>query len=324
MRRAGVACAGRIAAALVVLGLARPLAAQESLLTDQCATLTTDDARRFCNLVGQAVFAALPPVGLAATGGNPVPGTASTLGMRIGSTPRITVGARLTVARVETPRILDRVASATPSYLLPGLGMDVAVSVFNGISPAPTVGGLLSLDAVGHVGLVPAPSDGFGGGLLVSRGVGLRLGLLRESFTLPGVSVSAMYHVIGDVTYGDPRLLTSDGFFRSSASILSLRAAVSKRIMLLGVTAGVGFDRSMSDTRIGLDTGGGTATFAVTGLDVDRVSAFLNAEWTMLVVHLVGEVGWQAGSGEFPALLPSGGGVEGGSIFGGLAVRLTI
>lgn len=322
--RPGAGTAARTMAALALLCVARPAAAQESLLTDQCATLATDDARRFCNLVGQAVFAALPPVGLAATGGNPVPGTASTLGMRIGSSPHITVGARLSVARVEAPRILDRTASAAPSYLVPGLGADVAVSLFNGISPAPTVGGVLSLDALGHVGLVAMPGDGFGGDLLVARGLGLRLGLLRESFTLPGVSVSAMYHAIGDVTFGDPRLLTTDGFFRSSASVLSLRAGVSKRIMLVGVTAGVGYDRSTSDTRIGLDTGGGTATFVVKGLDVDRVSAFLNAEWTLLVVHLVGEVGWQAGSGEFPALLPSGGGVEGGSIFGGLAVRLTI
>ena len=36
-----------------------------------------------------------------------------------------------------------------------------------------------------------------------SYGVGARLGLLRESFTMPGISVSLMYHRLGTVSYGD-------------------------------------------------------------------------------------------------------------------------
>jgi hypothetical protein len=41
--------------------------------------------------------------------------------------------------------------------------------------------------------------------LVVAWALGARVGILRESFTAPGVSVSAMYRSIGSFSYGDPR-----------------------------------------------------------------------------------------------------------------------
>ncbi|HSL69069.1 MAG TPA: hypothetical protein VK864_02450, partial [Longimicrobiales bacterium] len=61
-------------------------------LTQQCATVSTEQTRRFCNLVVEAIEIAQPHIGLALTGGNPVPGANSTLGMRVGSVPRISIG----------------------------------------------------------------------------------------------------------------------------------------------------------------------------------------------------------------------------------------
>lgn len=315
-----------LALAVALAALAAPVRApaQESLLTDHCLTLSTDDSRRFCNLVGQTVVAAHAPIGLSATGVNPVPGTASTLGMRIGRVPRLSVAGRVGAVAFDLPQIVDRSSTDHLSFLVPTLSLDMAMGLFGGVSPAPTIGGVASLDALAHVGLVSLPGgDGFDGGLLLGWGLGARVGLARESFTLPGASVSAMYHRVGDVNFGDPALVASEGYFASDLSVWNLRAALSKRIFFVSVTAGLGYDRYVSDTEFGLDTGGAFRTFRVEGLEVNRTSTFLNAQWTMLVIHLVAEVGWQSGS-DFPAALPVGAGVEGGSLFGGLAVRLSI
>ncbi len=311
------------ASTTVLLLVAGPAPGQTSAITDACSTLTSDDARRSCNLVGNGILVVQPSVGVAAYGGNPVPGTASTLGMRLGTTPRLSVAGRLGLVRVEAPPILDRTRLEPSAFFLAGAGVDVTMGLFGGVSPAPTMGGVLSLDALARAGVLLLPTgDGFQDGTSLSWGLGTRLGLLRESFVFPGVSLSAMLHGMGDVTYGDPELAGTDAFFRSALRAWSLRAVVTKQIYLLGVTAGVGLDRYVSDTSFGLDAGG-PRSFELDGLDVDRASAFVNVQWTMLILHLVAEVGWQDGPGEYPALLP-GGAVEGGVPFGSLALRLSI
>ncbi len=327
MRWFAAAARPLVGAALLVPATAAltpaPARAQASALTDQCASVPSDFGQRHCNQVALAAVSVQPGIGVVAAMGNPVAGTASTVGMRMGASPRVSLTARIGAALVAAPRILDATASGTRHFFLPGLGVDGAVGLLEGLSLAPTVGGVFSLDALGGVALVPLPGD-FRERANVSWAVGGRLGLLRESFTLPGVSASLMYRHLGRVTLGDPALFSSDGFFQSRMSMVSLRAAASKRIYLVDVTVGVGVDRMFSDTRFGSAATAVPYTFTVNGLKTDRGCGFVDVAWTSLVWQMVGELGWQAGPGAFPGLLPAGASMPGGAPFGSLALRLTI
>ena len=68
--------------------------------------------------------------------------------------------------------------------------IDASVGVLQGLSIFPTVGGLGSIDMLASLGFA-APPDGEGfDGSLISWGLGAKLGILRESFTLPGLTAS--------------------------------------------------------------------------------------------------------------------------------------
>src|SRR5262245_48240463 len=81
--------------------------AQDELLRQCVASIaaTSDAARRFCNLVSGAASLAQPRIGMALTGGNPLPGAASTLGTRAGAVPHASMGARVTAVGLELPPI---------------------------------------------------------------------------------------------------------------------------------------------------------------------------------------------------------------------------
>lgn len=318
----------RLAAAGLIAGLATTqLAAQVTVtgVAGACdrarAGLDVDDLS-FCTHLARGVEDLQPQLGAATWGGNPVPGTASTLGMRLGSVPRVSIALRGTAAELDVPRVETREAAAegTRNGLAYSINVDGAVGVFSGFSPLPTVGGLLSLDALAGIGYLSLPQDeGFGDGDAFSWGIGARLGLLRESFTLPGVSVSAMYRTLPDI-----ELASTDGAgsYEADLKSLSLRAGVSKRILTLGVAGGIGYDRYRSDGTFGFrQTDGGSRQLEIDDFSEDRLSYFGSISWTLLVVHLVGEVGWQEALDEDPALGPPD---PGGTLYGSLAVRLSI
>lgn len=326
---------GRVRAVVVACATALTLYptvgwAQEEALVAGCAAATSGASeltRRFCNLVGQAVEIAQPTVGLTATGGNPVPGTASTLGMRLGSLPRFTVALRATVTHTELPPVLDFSDNDEIDAFLGSLNADASIGIFSGFSPAPTVGGVGSLDALASFGYVFLPgNDGFEDSPW-TWALGARLGILRESFTLPGISISGMYRQVGDFKIGDPALRSEDAFLDTGIGIWSLRAAVSKRISFLGLTLGAGYDHYSSDVDFGFvdPIELNPIRVSVDDFENDRFMVFGNVSWTILILHLVGELGWQQGD-DATGVIPSGVvfDPEGGRFFGSLALRLSI
>lgn len=329
IRWARLASAFGLAASLIMAPLR--LDAQESGLAVRCAAAVAGElGRQACGRVAQAVEIAQAPLGLAVTGGNPVPGTASTLGMRIGSIPRLSLAGRFSATSMELPGVLD-LSGGRIDASLPSLNADAAIGLFSGFSPAPTVGGVLAVDLLASAGVLFLPGgDGFVDGSAFSWSIGTRVGAFRESFTLPGVSASLMYRRVGDMTLGDPLLDRDDGFFDLDLSVWSARAAVSKRILLFGLTAGAGYDRYSSDVRFGVVNPEPVAPqeirVSLDDFENDRFLVFGNVSWTMLVLHLVGEIGWQEGAEQVPDLSPLRAGVdpEDGRLFGSLAIRLSI
>ena len=295
-----------------------------------CATVTADPTRRYCNAIVHTMQIAQPRVGLAAAGGNPVPGASSTLGMKLGAVPRVSFGARVTSVKLEAPGIDAITSNNDIDARMNAIQLDASVGIFSGFSLLPTVGGFGSLDLVVTLGRVSMPDDHDFPSDVTNWGLGARLGLLRESFTAPGVSITGMYRGLGDIQYGDRNSATPQAFFElGSPRMLSLRGVVGKRIVAIGVMAGIGYDRITSDASFGttfLSLPPAQAAFAEDGFKTSRTAAFASAQWTLLILSVVGEAGWQLGGDEFTAPLPTGheSMTENKPFFFSLALRLSI
>jgi hypothetical protein len=239
-------------------------------------------------------------------GGNAVAGTASTIGRRAG-TPRVAFTARVTAGSLELPE-LDSPSTASSSALF-GFHGDLAIGVLEGVSPTATVSGLGSLDLLASAGAAWfADSHGFESTSAFTWAAGLRLGVLRESFTAPGVALTAMYRRMSDVRRGD--LATSD-LVRIEADQMSAwdaSAVVGKRIAVLGLSAGGGYMRYRAEGALRVRGAAGALRFDTDDINGSRAHLFANVSWTVLLISLIGELGWQS---------------SGGGTFGGVAARLT-
>jgi hypothetical protein len=315
----------RAAAAFLAVASAAggPVAAQSGALHARCAEEATPltDAE-FCNALATAVEIAQPRIGLAGAGGNPTLGTSSTIGMRIGRFPRIAIAPRVTIVHMELPPIEERSGPGVAS-LVPALGVDASVAVFPGIRLLPTVGGFGSIDLYGSLGRILLPSDqGFQNGA-TTWALGAQLGILRESFTAPGITLTGTYRGVTDITAGDADLEDSAGYFElNGMSGWGARGTIGKRFLLFTLTGGVGYDRYESDVRMRFaDTLRGVVTTERDGFTSDRITAFGNIGFTVVIVSLVGEIGWQQGSEAFAGASDL---VEKDGWYGGLALRLVL
>jgi len=278
-----------------------------------------------------AVQAAQGTFGLAASGGSDLPGSASTLGWRLVNSPRFALSARGSAVRSSIP-VLEG-GSTLPrgeeTLTVSSGQISGTLGIFDGFFLAPTMGGVLSLDLSTSANFISAPrSQGFQEGLM-GWGVCARLGILRESFSLPGISFSA-YHRwlgrtgIGDVDAGDPVQARFD------VQITSIRGIVGKDLWGVGVFGGLGWDRTGGDAILRIPDPGGELPTGVPASLVswDEVSErrlmFLGASRTFLALQLSAEVGRAEG---FDPNLPGrvGGDFDPGatSYFGSLALRLT-
>ena len=160
----------------------------------QCASGGSFELFTACQSAVLAAQAMRGGLGLADAMGAALSGSYSTLGRRLGSEPRVSADIRFQMARFNMPDILAGGTGAAGENTVYAYGVkgSVAVGILNGFSLMPTVGGILSLDLLVSGDLIfLGESDGFQGNEgLVS--VGGRIGILRESFTLPGVTVSVM------------------------------------------------------------------------------------------------------------------------------------
>lgn len=311
-----------LAAGMVAVA-ALPAAAQEDDAAAACAGFLTPTARAECNLSVGAARLLQPRLAVALFGGNAVPGTASTLGMRLGSLPRTSIAFRMTLASATLAPIVDRSESSSSNTLLLGLGTDIAVGVLPGFSPLPTVGGVASLDLIARLAYAPLPADELDDSGALGFALGARLGALRESFTLPGVSATATWGRISSTALGDPEDATTDGFIDGAITELRLGAEATKRLGLVGLTGGVAWSRYASDLTAGFrESISGAQLVIEEPARTNRWSAWADASFTMLIFHAVVEVGWQ--QAPVPEGIPAGVTITPSSWSGGLSFRISI
>jgi hypothetical protein len=188
-----------------LLGRAPALDAQNAdvvSLQQQCRG-TNAQLETLCGEGALALQAGQGMVGLLAAGGAQIPGAASTFGRRFGGTPRFSLALRGGMARLSGPDVQGGTLAGGGSSSGFTTQATLAVGLLDGFSLLPTVGGLFSLDVFAGAGLLTLPDGrGFQAGR-ATYGVGASVGLLRESFTLPGVTVSLARRGVGDVQLGD-------------------------------------------------------------------------------------------------------------------------
>lgn len=369
----------RIAAFVFSMSLlAVPAHAQDGLLSS-CASLQPVPSpsmpdgrevpdqvtRQFQFLCGQVVntlTSVQPSVGIAFSGGSHTLGTATTIGRRLGVLPRVAVSARLNGAWADAPNLLDgfeptfendRVSPmGTMGVPLGSLQGDATVGLFNGLSLGPMVGGLGAVDLLGSVSYVPAVDRIGLTQDIINVGIGARVGILQQGLLFPGISVSGMYRtMLDDVTFGtleggDPAEFSTD------LSTLSLRAGISKGLLMFDVSAGAGYDRYSSDVAFDFlltcpdaqcDPNDdepepitlGTANGISGSLTTAAWNVHGNVGFSLLLLNMVAEVGYQkamdvldadalrnAGLGE-PGQEATTEPLDDGRFFGSIGVRLT-
>ena len=208
--------------------------------------------------------------------------------MRLGSFPRVSLSGRVSVVPMELPPLPDRSSGAGERAYSFGVAGQSTIGVFSGFSPAPTVGGVLSLDAFLRLSWSSLPEDdGFGEVGAVAWSAGVRVGALRESFTLPGVSLSAAYGHSSTFAYGEPG--RSDGWVEGGIGNWNASLAASKRLGPVGLTGGVAWDRYSSTVDIAYPGSTERSVDART----ERWSGFVSATWTVVIFHGSLEAGWQ-------------------------------
>ena len=288
----------RIVMVLAMISGAAPLAAQEP----QCAS-TNAFVQAACQAAVDGVRAFYPLAGMVVTGGNPVIGTAGSLGG---------LGHFALTARVNAIKAALPDPTATNRTPVP--------TSFNGAVPAPVIegavgltkglgGGLLAVDVLGSALILPTGIDNLNVDANATKfldaalgiGYGLRVGVLNGAFPVPAVSVSWMHRKVPRLRYGTlgPMIGTGDEFeFTMDLTGDSYRAIAGWKLAAVDLAAGIGVDRYKSnDTNIRFYdavTPTSVRTVVINPTNT-RAVAFVNGGLSLAAVKLVGEIGLQAG-----------------------------
>lgn len=284
-------------------------------------------AGRLCTAAVDATRAFHPVLGGLVSGGNPLLGS----GGPLGGPGHFSVTARVNGIGMVLPDLsYDGSSNAVPAgqkVFAPAPQLEAAIGLYGGLPS-----GLLSLDVIGSAQLLATSVfDDFTvesgarriGDLAVGLGYGARVGILRETGPLPGVSVSVMRRDIPTISYGS----VPDGDeFQYSADLhaTNLRLVVGKQLAVLGVAGGVGWDKYTGKALIEVRAPSITQPVADVPVDLSssRATVFLDLGLNLTVVKIVGEAGYQTGKDEQLTTDFEDFDTDKGRFYGGLGLRV--
>ena len=290
-----------IALILTMIGYT-PAAGQGPIegLGSDCGRGQSEQIQTLCADAALSLQALHGGIGLLMTAGGAIPASPSTAGNRMQGSPRIVVDLGATWATFAHPD-LSRSGMLeiedTRSFLL-GARLTTVAGLFDGFSPVPAVGGVFSLDAVGSLQWVRVPGSVASGGSKIGWGGGVRVGIFRESFSLPGVSLSGMFHRAGELRYG--YVEGTGALVALEPSVTSIRLIAGKDLWPLGLSAGVGWDRYRGNGSIqarispGTTVPEGEARSGPRELSMNRRYVFGGVNFTWLITQMAAEVTWAA------------------------------
>jgi hypothetical protein len=267
--------------------------------TPECSPYA-GSAGRVCSAAVDGTRALHPVMGVLVSGGNPTIGAAGTLG----GLGHASFTVRANAVEVVLPDLAyNGSSSAVPAgekFWAPAPLAEGSLGIYKGLPS-----GLLAVDLLGSAQLLPTDQiDNLTvdagarkiGDIALGLGYGARIGLLREMGPLPAVSVSIMRRDIPRITYGD--VPAGDRYsYGVDLHATNLRLIASKRLAVFDLAAGLGWDKYTGDAVIAFrDPITGIPQPAVpVELESSRVLSFLNAGFSLSVVRLTGEVGYQGG-----------------------------
>ncbi len=284
-----------VVAAVACFGGAPPkhATAQGMVELAQACAAETPAGEEACRELALAAAALQRGVGLASALGSDVPGSSSTMGRRIGRMPRMGLSVAALGVRVAAPRLTGGSRESLQEEAtgwITGMRLSAAVGVLEGFQLGTAVGGVLSLDVLGGYSLLRLPASAGLDGWSSGGGAGLRVGLTRESFTLPGVSVSAMRRWRGDFGPGaaaaGPASVETGG-----STVTSVRATAGKNWFVVGLLGGVGWDRYSGRARLSVPGDAEMRSAAEGRLRSSRRLYFAGAWLSYLVTRLAVEAG---------------------------------
>ena len=297
-----------------------------SAQNDECS-IYVGQAQNVCDAAVDGTRLFHPIAGLLVSGGNPVIGTAQSLG----GFPHFFIGARANLVKVGLPDLnYDGSSNTVPlddEVLFPSPVVEAGLGIWRGLNH-----GLLSIDALGSAQLLPTnqvdnltvDEDARNiGDVALGLGYGARVGVLQGSFPIPSVSLSVMKRTIPRIQYGDLTDPAQDYQYAVDLQATNIRVVASTRLIFINVAAGLGWDKYTGDAQILFReplTGIPQPPIDIE-LDNTRTMMFLDALLDFPVFKIAGEIGYQAGKDQD---LPSD--FEGiddtqGKLFGSVGVR---
>jgi hypothetical protein len=324
---------------IAALSLASPRVARAQTIDAQCPAGTinsanqpdnTEVAQDACQKAIDLFRYLAPQLGAVLAGGNPTQGVSGTLG----GLGHFSLGLRANVLYASLPQV-DRVVPNARGAQVSTYGIDdqligfvtadVALGIFKGASGS----GFGSVDVLVSGSYLPSYSNSNVDIAVPSGslkfGLGAKVGLLTESATRPGISVSYLDRGLPTVSItgksGDDRLVLADLSVRSR----SWRAVAGKSFLIFGIGGGFGQDRYDSNANITVTvaprqaTQGGTGGPIALGQQMTRNNIFGTAWLNLKVFRLVGEIGRVTGGtivtyNQFDAEYPADGQRTYGSI----------
>ena len=252
-----------------------------------------------------------------------VPGSASTLGWRYGRTPRATMWLATGGSSASVPAIFTEdheQLRAASSFMVPSVRMGVAVGAFEGLSLLPTLRGFLALDLLVQGGFAILPGSKGYLGSASNYTLGARIGIVRESFDVPGVTLSVRHTLGGMIEQTGQR--ESPIWVSAEPRITSLRATVGKDLIAVGIILGAGLDLYGADARYAM--GGERSAGRFSG---SRNNYFFGLAHNFLFVQVSAEAGFAGileSVDEYTAHNQLSQVMNGGALFADIAIRLTI
>ncbi|HEY3279794.1 MAG TPA: hypothetical protein VGJ83_04720 [Gemmatimonadales bacterium] len=300
--------------------LVQPLASQ-----DRCQDATTLQVQAACLTMVDAAKAFHPLAGMIVSGGNPVLGTAATLGGfgHLGATLRVNA------IKASLPNPDSAAQNPVPSSFdgyFPAPVVEASVGLYGGQGGR---GGLLSIDGLASATLLPAsrvrgmsvdPDAPSIGDVALGIGYGVRVGILGGSFPVPALSVSVMKRHLprvqfGDMPGGDPADFSTD--FHAT----NWRAVAGFRVLFADVAAGLGVDHYTASAVIRFRDPPLLPKTVRLDLADTRQVLFTNVGLTMGLAKFVFELGYQTGTDQSFSTIFSDFDPKAGHVFWGTGFR---
>lgn len=315
---------------LAFIASTSPLRAQSHTAPSQNSECTAynGQAGNVCNAAVDGTRIFHPVAGLLVSGGNPVIGTAASLG----GFPHFAITARVNAVKVQLPDLnYDGTSNTVPldkEIVAPAPLVEAGLGIWKGMS-----GGLLSIDALGSAQLLPTtqidnltvdPDARKIGSIALGLGYGARIGILKGSFPIPAVSVSVMKRTIPQIQYGDLADPNQDYQYAVDLQATNLRLIASTRVVFINLAAGFGWDKYVGDATIAFRDPLTNIPQPPINIKMDqtRTMLFANAMLDFPVVKIAGEIGYQGGKDQNLSTDFQGFDEAKGRLFGGVGIRI--